>query len=80
LHRLGTHFRARVLHTGEPAKTLWDDDFQFESQEFAAITPVEVQPGDQIETTCTWVNHTGASVSWGDSTTAEMCFSIIMSY
>jgi hypothetical protein len=80
MHTLGTHFRTRVLRGGQPVATLWDDAFQFESQEFAAITPVEVQPGDQIETTCTWVNHTGASVSWGDSTTAEMCFSIIMSY
>jgi hypothetical protein len=80
MHTLGTHFRTRVLRGGQPLTTIWDDDFQFESQEFAAITPVQVQPGDQIETTCTWVNHTGAAVSWGDSTTAEMCFSIIMSY
>jgi hypothetical protein len=80
MHRLGTHFRARVLHTGAPATTIWDDDFQFESQELAAIPPVNVVAGDQLETTCTWVNTTGATVHWGDSTTAEMCFSIIMSY
>jgi hypothetical protein len=80
MHRLGTHFRARVPRDGGPTQTLWDDDFQFESQEFAAITPVTVAPGDKLETTCTWVNTTGTAVGWGDSTTAEMCFSILMSY
>jgi hypothetical protein len=59
---------------------LWDDDYQFESQEFAPLPSVAVRAGDQLETACTWVNTTGAAVQWGDSSNAEMCFSILMSY
>lgn len=79
MHRLGTHFKAEIVHGGAPI-TLWDEDFQFESQEFAAIPPVTVEPGDILNTTCTWVNTTNQVVTWGDSTNAEMCFAIIMSY
>ena len=64
--------------SGETA--LWDDDYQFESQEFAPLPSVTVGAGDQLETTCTWVNTTGSPVGWGDSSNAEMCFSILMSY
>jgi hypothetical protein len=79
MHQLGTHFRARVLRGNAPI-TLWDDDYQFESQEFSLVTPLVVEPGDQLETTCTWLNTTGQTVTWGDSSKAEMCFSILMAY
>jgi len=79
MHQLGTHFTAEVARGGE-LTTLWDDDFQFDSQEFAAIPPVTVQPGDVLNTTCTWVNPTGQPIHWGDSSTQEMCFTTLMSY
>lgn len=79
MHRLGTHFKAEVMK-GATATTLWDQDFQFESQEFAPVPPVTVQPGDVLRTTCTWTNTTGQDVFWGDSSNAEMCFTTLMSY
>lgn len=79
MHRLGTHFKAEVVQ-GATTTTLWDEDFQFESQEFAAIPPVTVQPGDVLRTTCTWTNTTAQDVFWGDSSNAEMCFTTLMSY
>ena len=79
MHQLGRHFRARILTAGG-ATTLWDDDYQFESQELAPLPSVAVHAGDQLETACTWVNTTSAPVTWGDSSRAEMCFSILMSY
>ncbi len=32
---------------------LWDDDYQFESQEFAPLPEVAVQSGDVLGTSCT---------------------------
>jgi hypothetical protein len=80
MHQLGRHFRARLLTPGGGSTTLWDDDYQFESQELAPLPSVAVRAGDQLETACTWVNTTGATVRWGDSSRSEMCFSILMSY
>jgi hypothetical protein len=81
MHQLGVHFTAEVVRGGATLpQPLWDDAYQFESQEFALIPPVAFQPGDKIRTTCQWVNNTGASVHWGDSSKAEMCFSVLMTY
>ena len=80
MHQLGRHFRARILGADGTTTTLWDDDYQFESQELAPLPSVTVSASDQLETTCTWVNTTGRTVGWGDSSNAEMCFSILMSY
>jgi len=81
MHQLGRHFRARVLPAGgAAATTLWDDDYQFESQEFAPLPSIPVRAADQLETTCTWINTTSKTVSWGDSSNAEMCFAILLSY
>jgi Copper type II ascorbate-dependent monooxygenase, C-terminal domain len=79
MHQIGSHFRAEIVRGGAPV-TLWNDDYQFESQEFQRIPEVVTQAGDAIKTTCTFVNSTGHDVGFGDSSTAEMCFSIIMSY
>jgi hypothetical protein len=80
MHQLGTHFRARLLHpTGEPT-VLWDEDYQFESQEFAPLAEIRVGATDTLETTCTWLNAGSGPVTWGDSSEAEMCFTILMSY
>lgn len=79
MHQLGRHFRARIVGAGGTTM-LWDEDYQFESQEFAPLPSVAVRAGDQLETECTWVNTTGSPVGWGDSSNAEMCFTILMSY
>jgi hypothetical protein len=78
MHQLGTHFRARL--TGANPTMLWDQAYQFESQEFSAVLPVVPTAGSMLETQCTWVNNTGGTVTWGDSSNAEMCFTILMSY
>jgi hypothetical protein len=79
MHRLGSHFSAEIVRNNSTI-TLWDEAFQFESQEFAAIPPVIVEQGDVLRTTCTWVNTTAEPVYWGDSSDSEMCFTVLMSY
>jgi hypothetical protein len=79
MHQLGSHFKAVITQGGTPT-TIWDEAYQFESQEFSLIPALTTQAGATLETTCTWVNDTGTPVGWGDSSTAEMCFTILMSY
>jgi hypothetical protein len=78
MHQLGTHFRARII--GGAGATLWDEDYQFESQEFSPLPEIPITSSQELETQCTWVNTTGSTVFWGDSSNAEMCFTILMSY
>jgi hypothetical protein len=80
MHQLGTAFRAVLRRSGGETIVLWDDEYQFESQEFAPLAEIEVQAGDVLETSCTWRNTTTADVGWGTSSEAEMCYSILMSY
>jgi len=80
MHQLGTEFRAVLRRSGGESIVLYDDDYQFESQEFIALAEIEVQSGDVLETSCTWVNTTKFPVGWGTSSEAEMCYSILMSY
>jgi hypothetical protein len=80
MHQLGTAFRAVLRRSSGESIVLWDDDYQFESQEFAPLEEIEVQSGDTLETSCTWVNTTKLPVGWGTSSEAEMCYSILMSY
>jgi hypothetical protein len=80
MHQLGTRFRAVLRRDGQDPIVLWDEDYQFESQEFAPLAEIPVQAGDVLETTCTWTNSTGDPVGWGPSSNSEMCYSILMSY
>lgn len=81
MHQLGTHAKVRHMRGGSEVAVLWDRDYDFEAQSFDLLpAPAVFEAGDQIETTCTWNNTTGSTVHWGDSSTAEMCFSLIMFY
>ena len=75
MHQLGRHFRASVGDT-----ELWNAEFQFEQQEFVALPSVPVTADQRLQTTCTWQNASLAPIRWGNSTTEEMCFTILMSY
>jgi hypothetical protein len=79
MHKLGSHFTAEVVRS-DGTIAIWDDDFQFESQEFVAIEPLTVKTNELLRTTCTWENATAQAVSWGESSNAEMCFTVLMKY
>jgi hypothetical protein len=80
MHQAGTHFKSVIERDGAVVATLWDEAYQFDSQEFANLQLIDVQAGDKVKTTCTWENNTGGTIGWGDSSQQEMCFSILMRY
>lgn len=79
MHQLGTHFRT-TLNIGGEAQVLHDEDYTFDHQAFLSFDPITLNPGDSVKTECTWVNTTPSSVGWGESSTSEMCFSIMFRY
>jgi len=76
MHQLGSHFRTALTVGGEEI-VLHDAPYEFEHQPFLAFEPIALEPGDTIETACTWNNTTNETVYWGESSEAEMCFSIL---
>jgi hypothetical protein len=68
MHQMGTHMKVSV-----EGDVVHDENFTF-TEQINYPTERQVQAGDQIDVTCTYVNDTGESVSWGDSSNNEMCF------
>ncbi len=80
MHQLGTHFKTEIVRAGGSVEILHDEPYDFEMQPFTVFAPTALAVGDKVRTTCTWINTTEADVSFGDKSTAEMCFSILMRY
>jgi hypothetical protein len=79
MHQLGTHLKT-TLTIGGTDQVLHDGDYAFDHQAFIPFPSIAMQPNDTIKTECTWTNTTGQTVTWGESSTTEMCFSIMYRY
>jgi hypothetical protein len=79
MHQLGTHMK--IVHQKSSGNvTLLDEPYDFEEQTYYPIEPLAVANGERLEITCTFVNDTGAPVSFGDSSDQEMCFGGLYRY
>ncbi len=76
MHQLGTHFKTTVTVGGE-TRVLHDAPYDFSEQAFLPVEPIVLEPGDQVTSECTFFNTTADTVEWGESSTTEMCFSIL---
>ncbi len=80
MHKLGTNVRS-VVTRGSDQFTLQDAAYDFEHQTFSLVEPhVELRPGDVLTTYCTYDNTTGRTVTFGDSSDDEMCFTDLFYY
>jgi hypothetical protein len=79
MHQLGTHFKT-TIHTGGADRVIHDAAYNFEHQEVISLQPIEMKVGDTITTECTWNNPGGSTVGYGESSTTEMCYSILYRY
>ena len=61
-------------------QVLHDDEYAFDHQAFIPFEPITLEPGDKVTTECTWKNTTTQTVTWDESSTSEMCFSILYRY
>ena len=76
MHQFGTHFKMSVTKSGAE-QMVHDKSYDFNEQSFTKFDPISLSPGDTINTECTWLNTSSQGVFWGDSSTSEMCFSIL---
>jgi hypothetical protein len=61
--------------------TMHDMPFTFgEQKSFALDTPVVIETGDTVDTTCVFSNDTDQAVTFGENTSDEMCFNFAMYY
>lgn len=78
-HQLGTHQKVSIDRGQNPnvvTTVLHDGAYNFQEQNYYLQSPVfDVQVGDRIKVDCTWKNTTGSTVTFGESSTQEMCFS-----
>jgi hypothetical protein len=79
MHQIGTHQTLTVTHNGVTTTPL-DVPFMFTEQKNYPMAEQIYYQGDQITTTCTYVNNTGAVVPFGQSSTQEMCFTGLYKY
>jgi hypothetical protein len=83
MHQIGRHIKTEVVRADGERQVLSDADYNFENQPFFNFDPLPLVPGDKIATTCTYQNPHAAGtppVEFGQSSTDEMCFSIVMRY
>ena len=43
-------------------------------------TPAVINPGDRLETTCSFTNTTDTMVTFGERTEDEMCFNFVLAW
>ena len=79
MHKLGRHMKADIHRADGKIDPLFNVDFDFNSQ-WGYDTPAILNPGDWIETTCTYDNQTPNLVTFGESTSTEMCYNFTYAY
>jgi hypothetical protein len=74
MHQYGTHQKV-TLRVGGNDRVIHDEPFDFNEQlNYPLSPPIVVGSGDGVTVECTYHNTSGGPLSWGDSSTEEMCF------
>jgi hypothetical protein len=79
MHQYGTHMRI-VHESGAGDVTLHDGPFSFSEQVNYPIDPLLVKANERIHVYCSYNNTSAAPVTFGDSSTQEMCFAGLYRY
>jgi hypothetical protein len=82
MHQTAVHQLVELTPSGTNTATkLLDDDYSFSEQKNYPQNPmIPVHSGDKLKTTCTYVNNTGHTEKFGESSLDEMCFTGIYRY
>jgi len=76
MHRLGLSGAVTLRHASGTVETLlrvprWDFDWQ---RAYFLADPPTFRTGDRLGVSCTHRNTTGRTITWGESSSDEMCF------
>ena len=79
MHQYGRHLKTTLTIGGVP-QVLHDAAYSFDHQAIETFTPIQLNPGDTITTECGFDNTSSATVTYGESSDTEMCYSILFRY
>jgi hypothetical protein len=80
-HKYATRMKFRVKKRDGSEVIMHDHQFTFGEQGSYPLEPeVVVESGDTIYTTCVYSNDTNKNITFGESTTNEMCFNFAVYY
>ena len=80
MHQHATHQKV-TLTQGGVATAIHDADFSFSEQKNYPLSPMlQIHAGDSLRTDCTYTNNDTTTLTFGDSSTAEMCFTGLYRY
>lgn len=80
MHQTGVHMKG-VAHSSMMGDvTVHDGPFNFENQLVYSIDEVPMKKGDVVDIECTFDNQTDKPISFGESSTQEMCFLVLHRY
>lgn len=80
MHQTATHQKWTYTEGTNAPVALIDDDFSFAEQKNYPIADTLLKKGDTIDTYCTYVNNTGTTMTFGDGSDKEMCFTGMYKY
>jgi hypothetical protein len=80
MHQLGKHIKTTFTMSGSE-RVIHDGDYSFNEQFQIPLDPVTpLNAGDVVTTECTFDNTTDRTVTFGESSDTEMCFSVLFRY
>jgi hypothetical protein len=75
MHQLGVHLKGTLLPAAGDPILLHDGPYSFELQRYYGLSPVvSMKQGDAVQVECEYNNPGTDTISFGDSSLAEMCF------
>lgn len=79
MHSLGTNMKVELRRKGGTDTVVFDRPFSVADQR-SYDTPMILEPGDRLRTTCTFENDRFLSVGFGTDSEAEMCYNFVLAY
>jgi hypothetical protein len=79
MHQLGRRSTTVIQRVSGATETVLDTMFDYTDPRSHAVQ-AKLEPGDTIETTCTYDNSTSSQVLFGPSVSDEMCYTFALAY
>jgi hypothetical protein len=80
MHQTAVHQKFTVTPMSGSPSSMLDSDYSFTEQKNYPMVDTVLHAGDTLTTTCSYQNNTGSTMTFGESSNNEMCFTGIYRY
>ena len=80
MHQTAVHQKFTVTPAAGSPTSMLDTDYAFTDQKNYPMVDTVLHAGDTLTTTCSYQNNTGSTMTFGESSNNEMCFTGIYRY